>query len=90
MIAHAPPHAAAPLPCSVGPLWAHVEAEWVAHHPKFQEALDHVTEGQVTLEGLLTWLLEAKEQSHLIQVAIQGMLDHIDTALDEVVVTLGR
>lgn len=38
----------------------------------------------------MTWLLEALEQSHLVQMAMQGMVDCMAIALDLVVVTLGR
>lgn len=43
------------------------------------------------MEGMLTWVLEAQEKSHLVQVVTQSMLDHMTTALDQVVVwSLGR
>lgn len=42
----------------------------MAQHHQWQEALDHGTEGQVALEGLLAQVLEGQKWCRLIQEAI--------------------
>lgn len=64
----------------MGTLWTHVDVEQVAQHCRGQEAEDHATKDLVALEGLLKQL----------QVATQGMVNCITTALNDVVLTLVR
>lgn len=62
----------APLPGTVGALWACVEAEWVAGHRRWQKAAEHATEAQVALYDLLTQLIKGQVRNHLLLVGHAG------------------
>lgn len=79
-----PPHGhahgactAAPLPSTVGALWAHVKVEWVAGHCRWQEATVCATEAQEAVQGHLKQLVEGQTWSHLFLVGTQGAVDLI-------------